>query len=499
MDIREAKERLDSLEREMYAYRYALGLIEIDATTVAPPETQEGRSIAVGILSSHRYSIMTSPELWEAVETLYGDPEAAGPRYFRRSEILRRDIMEQRAVPAEEYSALTQLVSDASYVWHKAKAANDFASFEPYLDRLVAAQKRVSELAHPDMDPFDACLDSFEEGTSMVYYDRFYNELKETMVPLIDRINRAEQPDDSWLHVSYPVEGQRKITEILIDAFLLDRKHSCIGETEHPYTGGSYSGDVRLTTHYYENLPLASIYSVIHEGGHANYELHIDPSNDYTCLGGGCSSAVHESQSRFWENYVGRSRAFTDWLWPRFREVFPEQTKGRTADDFYRCVNKAQPSLIRTEADELTYSMHTLIRYELEKKLFTGELKAKDIPAAWNALYKEYLGVDVPDDTRGCLQDMHWAGGMFGYFPTYSLGTAYSAQILDTLKKELDFDALVAADDMGPILSWLTGKLYRFGSEIKPGDVVPSICGAPFTAKFYTDYLTDKFSKLYNL
>ena len=499
MDITKAKEVLDSFERERYAYFYAMSTIELDATTVAPPETQEGRSIALGILSKRMHELTSSDELWEAVNALCDNEKEAGEIYFRRAELLRRSLADSRVVPTDEYVAYSQLLSQASYVWHKAKLASDWASFEPIVEKLVETQKHFAELAHPGEDPFDVALDKYEEGTSKEYYDAFFSELKETLIPLIAKVRAAEQPDDSWLHVPYPIEQQKKLSQILMDAFCLDRNHCAIGETEHPFTGGTSSKDVRITTHYYEDMPLASVYSVIHEGGHANYELHVDPAYDYTVLAGGCSMAVHESQSRFWENYVGRSREFTDWLWPRFRELFPEQTAGKTADDFYRCVNKAQPSLIRTEADELTYSMHVIIRYEIEKMLFAGEITVKQLPETWNRLYKEYLGIDVPNDRQGVLQDSHWSGGSFGYFPTYSLGTAYSAQILQTMKKDLDFSALVAADDMKPILDWLTERIYRHGHFIKPGDVVPSICGEPFSAKYYAEYLTDKFSKLYNL
>ena len=499
MDITKAKEVLDSFERERYAYFYAMSTIELDATTVAPPETQEGRSIALGILSKRMHELTSSDELWEAVNALCDNEKEAGEIYFRRAELLRRSLADSRVVPTDEYVAYSQLLSQASYVWHKAKLASDWASFEPIVEKLVETQKHFAELAHPGEDPFDVALDKYEEGTSREYYDAYFSELKETLIPLIAKVRAAEQPDDSWLHVPYPIEQQKKLSQILMDAFCLDRNHCAIGETEHPFTGGTSSKDVRITTHYYEDMPLASVYSVIHEGGHANYELHVDPAYDSTVLAGGCSMAVHESQSRFWENYVGRSREFTDWLWPRFRELFPEQTAGKTADDFYRCVNKAQPSLIRTEADELTYSMHVIIRYEIEKMLFAGEITVKQLPETWNRLYKEYLGIDVPNDRQGVLQDSHWSGGSFGYFPTYSLGTAYSAQILQTMKKDLDFSALVAADDMKPILDWLTERIYRHGHFIKPGDVVPSICGEPFSAKYYAEYLTDKFSKLYNL
>ena len=499
MDILTAKQTLDEHEKKMFAYRHALATIMNDASTAAPPESYEGRGVAVGVLAGESFKLETDPVLAEAVEVLYNNQEEAGEEYFRRAEILRETIRKTSSIPMDEYVAYQSLMNDANVAWLKAKRNNDFASFAPYIEKIIETQKRFASLTDPGKDPYDVALDEHEKGTDRGYYDRFFAELKETLVPLIEKINGKEQPDNSWLKVPYDINTQRKLSSLLMDAFYLDKRYCTIAETEHPYTSGTGCHDVRITTHYYESDPVASMYSVIHEGGHANYELHVDPRYDYNCLSGGASMAMHESQSRFWENYVGRSRAFINWFFPRFRNLFPEQTAGHTAEEFYRCVNLAQPSLVRTEADELTYSMHILIRYEIEKDLFAGTLSVSDIPKAWNAKYKEYLGIDVPNDSVGCLQDVHWSQGSFGYFPTYSLGTAYSAQILDTLKDELDFEDLVGKDDLLPIMDWLSERIYRYGCLRKPGTYVPDITGKPFTAKYYTDYLVQKFSELYEL
>ncbi|MBR0451533.1 MAG: carboxypeptidase M32 [Oscillospiraceae bacterium] len=499
MDINTAKHTLDEIERKQFAYKYVLATVMNDASTVAPPESYTARGTAFGILSGETFKLQTSPELKEAVYYLYENKDEAGPEYFRRAELLRENIRKMENIPIEEYMAYSELLNTAHVAWLNAKKNNDFASFAPFIRKIVDTQIRFASITDPDKDPYDVALDAHEEGTDREYYDRFFDEVKATLIPLIAKINEKEQPDNSWLKVSYPVEVQKKLSDIVMDTFHLDRNHCVLGETEHPYTNGACSQDVRITTHYYENDPVASVFSVIHEGGHANYELHVNPEYDYNVLSGGASMAMHESQSRFWENYVGRSENFIQAFWPRFRETFPEQTKRHTAEELYRCVNLAHPSLVRTEADELTYSLHIIIRYEIEKKLFSGELAIEDIPAAWNEKYKEYLGITVPNDTLGCLQDVHWSQGSFGYFPTYSLGTAYSAQILDTMRKELDFDQLVRNNDLEPILNWLTEHIYRFGCLKKPGTYVPDITGKPFTAKYYTDYLTEKFSKLYDL
>ena len=267
----------------------------------------------------------------------------------------------------------------------------------------------------------------------------------------------------------------------------------------HPYTTNFNNKDVRITTHYYENSLASSMYSVIHEGGHAIYELGADDCYNYSFLSGGVSMSLHESQSRFFENLVGRSMAFVEFVFPKIKELFPEQMADVDAEKFYRAVNKAQPGLIRTEADELTYCLHIMVRYELEKRLIAGTLTVQDVPAEWNRMYKEYLGVEVPSNREGCLQDTHWAGGMIGYFPSYALGSAYGAQMLHVMQQELgDVYADIANGDVTKVKAWLRENFHRYASFYKPGELFERVCGK-FDAKYYTDYLTEKYTKLYNL
>ncbi|MBO6062097.1 MAG: carboxypeptidase M32, partial [Clostridia bacterium] len=270
-------------------------------------------------------------------------------------------------------------------------------------------------------------------------------------------------------------------------------------ETEHPFTTGFNKHDLRITTHYYENDLASSMYSVIHEGGHATYEMGNGDELIGSPLFGGASCGMHESQSRFYENLIGRSKGFCELVLPAIKEIFPAELEGVTAEAFYRAVNRAEPSLIRTEADELTYSLHVLIRYEIEKKLIHGELDTKDLPSEWNRLYKEYLGVEVPCDKEGCLQDSHWSGGSFGYFPSYSLGSAYGAQILAHMKKELDFEGLIAKGDIASITAWLREHIHKYGMIKKPAELIRICCGEDFDPQYYIDYLSDKFGKLYDL
>ena len=298
------------------------------------------------------------------------------------------------------------------------------------------------------------------------------------------------------LGVDFPLDRQEKLSYKLMDLLGLDRSRCRLGTTEHPFTLDLSKYDVRITTHYYENAFASSMFSVIHEGGHALYELHTADEYAYTGLGGGVSMAVHESQSRFFENIIARSRPFCEHIWPTLVELCPELGK-YSAKDFYRAVNTSKPSLIRIEADELTYSLHIMVRYELERAFMHGELEARDLPSAWKELYRKYLGVEVPDDRSGVLQDSHWSGGQIGYFPSYALGSAYGAQIVAKMKETVDVDECVAAGDLAPISQWLEERIWRHGRLYKPTELIENAMGAPFDPKFYTDYLEAKMAAVY--
>ena len=490
---------LKKLQQTQAAYNHALGVLYHDATTVAPSDTWEGRGKTMEIMSQITYDLTANPENGELLAYLEARKEELTPQQNREVEVLRKGYDQLHRIPAEEYVAYSVLLNDAQAIWEKAKNEDDFDAFAPYLEKIVCYNRKFAGYYQPDMKPYDALLNEYEEGLNTETLDAFFAQLRQVIVPLLEKIQKAEQIDDSFLSQSYPIEQQKKFSDYLMEVMGLDRSHCGIAESEHPYTTNFNNKDVRITTHYHENNLHFSMYSVIHEGGHALYELGADDCYNYTALSGGVSMGIHESQSRFYENLIGRSEAFIRCIFPKVKELFPEQMKNVDAEQFYRAVNKAEASLVRTEADELTYCLHIMVRYEIEKQLISGTLDVKNVPAEWNRLYKEYLGIEVPNDREGCLQDSHWSGGAVGYFPSYALGSAYGPQILKVMEKDLgDVYEDVAKGDLSRVTGWLKEHIHRHASFIKPGELFESVCGK-FDAKYYTDYLTEKYTKLYQL
>lgn len=497
--VSQAVEALESLQKTLAAYNHAIGVLYLDATTAAPADTWEGRGQTMEILSEVVYNLTTKAENGELYSYLEAHSQELDDVTRRQVEVMRKEYDRSCKVPAEEYVAYQVLLNDAQGVWAKAKVNNDFASFQPLLEKIVEYNRKFAGYYDPEKEPYDALLNLYEEGITMEKLDTFFGNLRQTIVPLLEKIRQAPQIDNSFLYADFPVAQQKEFSDYLMQVLGLDRSHCAIAETEHPYTTNFNNKDVRITTHYHPNNFVFSMYSVIHEGGHALYELGADDKYNYTALQGGVSMGIHESQSRFYENLIGRSPAFIHAIFPEVCRLFPEQMKGITAEMFYRAVNKAEPSLIRTEADELTYSLHVMVRYQIEKEMISGKLAVKDVPQRWNALYKEYLGVDVPNDREGCLQDSHWSGGSIGYFPSYALGSAYGAQFLANLLGEMeDIYDDVAKGDLSRVTAWLWENIHQYASFKKPDEILSDVVGE-FDSRYYTDYLTRKFSDLYNL
>ena len=498
--IETAREALLHLQKKLAAYEHALALMQYDGATTAPKETAANRGMSMSILSEELYRLSTAQDTVELLTYLDENKALLSETEQRMVFLLLKDIREMQKIPMEEFVAYQALLVEADDVWHKAKETSDFALFLPLLEQIFATEKRFAGYIAPDQDPYTYCLGKFEEGLTRKTLDAFFEKLRAGIVPLLQKIAKKPQLDDSIRFGDFPVQAQRALSFDLMRTIGLDLGHVGLSETEHPFTTslGSHL-DERITTRYDVRDFVSSMYSVIHEGGHALYDTGSDRDLAYTVLDGGVSMGIHESQSRFYENLIGRSRAFCKLIFPRLQAYFPEQMNGHTAEELYRAVNKAAPSLIRTEADELTYSLHVMIRYELEKRVFDGVLAVRDLPEAWNSLYRDYLGVEVPDDRHGVLQDSHWSGGAIGYFPSYALGNAYGAQLLSKMKETVDVDACLEAGDFSPINDWNREHIWKFGGLYPPAVLLQNALGEAFDPDFYIRYLTEKYTQLYGL
>ena len=499
MDLAQAREDLKELQLKMAAYDHAIGLINYDGETSAPEGTADNRALTLGVLSGEMYKFNTAQETIDLLEYLEQHQDELDDKERRQVFLLLKSIRQLRKIPMDEYIAYQSLLVKSQDVWEKAKNNNDFESYRPYLEEVYATVKKFAAYCAPDKDPYDYWLNEYEEGMSMEFCDDFFGKLRERIVPLLKKIEEKPQIDVSFLKGDYPDDKQEELALYLMEVMGLDPEHVGLSTTEHPFTTslGSHH-DERITTHYHRDDFVSSLYSVVHEGGHALYDTGSADDLAYTVLDGGVSMGVHESQSRFYENIVGRSRGFIKFITPKLKELFPETLEGVTPEELYRAMNRVQPSLIRTEADEATYCLHVMVRYELEKAIMHDELQVKDLPEAWNKMYKDYLGVDVPDDTHGVLQDSHWSFGAIGYFPSYALGNAYGAQFLAKMKESVDVDACAEAGNLAPINDWNREHIWKHGALYPPKELIRNIVGE-FSTEAYTTYLEEKFGEIYDL
>lgn len=485
---------------KMQALGYASYIISWDSETEAPVGCFEERSKQIGILSEMSYSLERSEEYIEAVKYLYTNIDQLDELLKIEIKKVHKDLMNNLKVPMEELVEYSVLLSKSQNVWAYAKVNNDYSKFEPLLEQIIAFNKRyVKYLETETLKGYDVLLDMYEEGMTKEKYDAFFNLLKAEIVPLVKQINDKNINKNPLAGKVFDADKQRIFADYLMDVMCFDKTRGLIKESEHPFTSGFGTSDVRVTNHYYEELLTSSIFSAIHELGHGTYEQQCNPELDSTLLGGGSSMAMHESQSRFYENVVGRSYEFWVRHYPKLQEIFSEELKDVSLDDFYKLINNVECSLIRTEADELTYPLHVMVRYEIEKMIIESEVDAKELPSIWNNLYKEYLNIDVPSDKEGILQDVHWSGGSFGYFPTYALGSAYAAQMLNSMKKDLNFEEEIGKANLQKINEWLKEKVHFYGGSKTPTELLLISTGEEFDAKYFVEYLKNKFSKLYNL
>ncbi|WP_419393750.1 carboxypeptidase M32 [Cytobacillus praedii] len=494
------KEFLDYVKK-MEAYKEALGLIYWDLRTGAPKQGVEQRSEVIGMLSTDVFKMSTSEEMESYITELSSNE-------LNLSEITKKTLLEckkeydlNKKIPAEEYKEYVILQSKAESVWEEAKAKADFEMFRPYLEKLVAMTKRFIQYWGFEGNKYNTLLDMYEPGVTVEVLDQVFGQLREKIVPLVHSISQSDQKlETNFLFERFPKEKQREFSLEILKQMGYNFNAGRLDETVHPFATGLNPGDVRVTTKYDENDFRTAVFGTIHEGGHALYEQNISTDLIGTPLCDGTSMGIHESQSLFYENFVGRHYSF----WKKNYDLLKEYSEGQfdqvSLDDFYRAINESKPSLIRIEADELTYPLHIIIRYEIEKGLFNDELEVKDLPKIWNEKYEQYLGVKPENDGQGVLQDVHWSGGSFGYFPSYALGYMYAAQLKNAMIKDLpNYDQLVEEGNLLPIKEWFTDHIHKYGKMKKPLDILKDVTGEELNANYLIDYLYEKYSNVYQL
>lgn len=486
---------------KIYALNCALVLFEWDDATEAPEESSELTSKAVEILSSEYYKAIINDDVKKLLEKLSEEKDLDV-----KERAIVKDLKKQHEsmepIPAEEYQAYQGLIARASSVWTKAKNASDYSLFAPTLEKIIEYQKKFIDYrlkaGKKEMKPYDLLLNDFEEGFTTKELDTFFDTLKKEIVPLMQMVtDKKDKIDKTYNHRHFPVEKQRQFNRMLAEHVGFDFKRGVIKESAHPFTTNLHNKDVRITTHYFEDNLESAIFSTVHESGHALYEFQISDDLTGTPVGTGTSMGMHESQSRLFENNFGRSREFWIPLFQNLKDTYPETLADIDLDTFILGINKSTPSLIRTEADELTYSLHIMVRYEVEKMIFENKVTIDELPEVWNSKYEEYLGVTPENDAEGILQDIHWAGGSFGYFPSYALGNAIAAQIYAHLKNVMPLDEYLTSGNFAPINAYLKEHVHQYGKTKTTNEILMDMMGESFNPQYYIDYLKDKYTALY--
>ena len=496
-------EQLLPYMEKSYALNTALTLLSWDEETLAPREGMEFTSKAIGTLSNELFSTLMNPELKKLLKKLSEEKEQSSLSECEKAVVknLKKSFDELEPIPQKDYRLYSELIAKASSIWASAKAKSCFEEFAPTLKEIVEYNKKFAKLRAKDgQEPYDVLLNTYEEGFTMEKLDEFFGKIKSAVVPLLQKVKaKNDCIDKSYNFRHYEIDRQREFCRYLAGYEGFDFNRGVMAESEHPFTTNLHNHDVRITSHFYENNLESGIFSVIHEAGHAMYEMNVSDELTLTPAGGGSSMGMHESQSRFFENIIGRSADFWLPIYGRLQETFPEQLSDVPLSRFIQGINKAEPSLIRTEADELTYPLHIIIRYEIERMLFHDEITVDELPRVWNQKYKDYLGVEPSNDAEGVLQDVHWSGGSFGYFPSYAIGSAIAAQIYAYMKKVMPFDDYLREGNLTPIREFLRLHIHQYGSSKNTTKLLQGMMNEDLNADYYVDYLTEKYTRLYGL
>jgi carboxypeptidase Taq len=497
----EKLERLKGILAEISDVHNATALLSWDQQTYMPAGGNEARGHQIATLSKVGHEMATTEELGKLLSDL--QTEFAADTSSDEAAMVRvaaRDYKKETCVPAD-FVVEQALVTAAAYeAWAEARAKSDFSIFRPHLEKVVDLVRKYVTFFPPADHPYDTLLDDFEPGMKTADVQAIFNAMRPRQVELLRAIAARPQVDDKFLHKKYNEQKVWDFSAGISKAFGYDWTRGRMDHAPHPFENSLSVNDVRITNRWEPGNPLATVFSAMHESGHAMYEQGINPAFERTSLAHGTSLAVHESQSRMWENLVGRSLPFWEFFYPKLKAVFPSQLEGVSARKFYKGINKVEPSFIRVNADEATYNMHIMLRLELEIAMVEGKAEIKNLPEIWNSKMEEYLGVTPDNDAQGVLQDIHWSYGSIGYFSTYALGNLISAQLWEKINKDIpSLGDQIRKGKFDELLGWLRKNIHRYGRKYDPQDLVKKATGSRITAEPYIRYLTSKYSEIYGL
>jgi carboxypeptidase Taq len=494
----DAYPQLLALSREASLIGATSALLAWDQETYMPQGAGERRAEQLELMAKLGHDRATDPRIggWLA------ECKAASGDEDRSATVreMQRDFDRATRLPTSLVAELAATESRAQQAWATARAGSDFAQFSPWLEKMIHLQQQKADcLKLAGQSRWDALADLYEPGMQAEAVAALFRPLRTQLVALRQQLDLGTRPDDTFKHRAIEGPRQESFVKAVVGAMGFDFQRGRIDVSTHPFCT-SIGGDVRLTTRFHKDNVLDALGSTMHEGGHGLYEQGLPREHFGGPLGEAVSLGIHESQSRLWENHVGRSRAFWRWCWPEAQRHLGEACEGQDPSSIYRLANLVTPDLIRVEADELTYDLHVMVRFEIEQALISGDLAVRALPDRWNELYREYLGVEVPDDARGCLQDVHWSCGLFGYFPTYTLGNLYAAQFAAKADEALGgLDALMMAGEFGPLREWLWDNVHRHGRRYSPAQLCERATGAPLSSDHFTTYLTAKLRDVYGV
>lgn len=489
--------------KKIIAFRYVDWLINWDQETQAPPLSAKFRADQVEVLAQLYFDLRKEQDFLDTVDFLITNIEEIKDLDLRKDILkINKELRIMRLVPIEEYIDYQVTLAESSQIWAEARELNDFNHFVPVLEKIVRYQKNIIKYFETDeLKGYDVLLDEYEEGFTSKMYDQFFDILKEELVPYVMEATKGRRPkfNRKLTGREYPIYKQKEFSRYLIKTFSYDLNRGAIRDTIHPFTSGISTTDIRITSDYYTDSFVTSIVSVLHEIGHAIYDQNNDPKYNGTFLFGSPTYGLHEAQARFYENMIGKSFAFWKKHYPKLLEIFPKQLAGINSLEFYRYLNQVKRSRIRVDADELTYPLHIMVRYEIEKEIFEDELKVKDIPRRWRTLMSDYVGSRPIDDIQGALQDIHWAHGSFGYFPAYALGSAYAAQLYHAMNQDFNVESAIENENIKVINEWFRIKVNQFGASLSASEILLRATGETFNPKYYIDYLKGKYQLISEL